>query len=181
MQPREPLPVELASAFIIESRHCLSEGMGKIEHCVGQLRDDQVWWRARPEMNSIANLVLHLSGNLRQWIISGCGGAKDLRNRPMEFSDQSNRPKNEVLAILKKVVAESDAVLGALTPEKLLSPGRIQGYETTGMAAIIKAISHFRGHVQEIIHMTRQQLGEKYRFDFEPQGKEQESAGGAAL
>ncbi|MGD0138868.1 MAG: DUF1572 family protein [Tepidisphaeraceae bacterium] len=171
----------LSSAFIAVSREVLAEGMHKIEHCVGQLNDEQIWWRPRPEMNSIANLMLHLSGNLRQWIVAGVGGAKDARNRPLEFSDRSNRPKAEVIAMLKGTATDADAVLAKLTAEQLLSPRRIQGFETNVIGAIMDTIPHFRGHVQEIIHITRQQLGEKYRFDFVPKGKEQESAGAAAV
>jgi len=155
--------------------------MRKIEHCVGQLNDDQIWWRPRPEMNSIANLILHLSGNLRQWIVAGVGGSKDVRNRPLEFSDRSNRGKDEVISILKATVAEADKVLANVKPGELLSQRRIQGYDKTVIAAIIDTLAHFRGHVQEIIHITRQQLGEQYRFDFVPQGKEQESAGEAGV
>jgi len=108
-------------------------------------------------------------------------GARDVRNRPLEFSDRSNRPKAEVIAMLKGTATDADAVLAKLTAEQLLSPRRIQGFETNVIGAIMDTIPHFRGHVQEIIHITRQQLGEKYRFDFVPKGKEQESAGAAAV
>jgi hypothetical protein len=176
-----PASSELCLAFVNAMRHTLSEGMRKIEHCVDQLDDKQIWWRPREEMNSIANVMLHLSGNLRQWIIAGVGGATDVRNRPMEFADRSGRGKEGVVGILKGVVAEADGVLAKVTAGQLMSPRRIQGYEETVMSAIGDTVAHFRGHVQEIIHMTREQLGEKYRFDFVPRGKEQESAGGAAV
>jgi hypothetical protein len=169
---------DFSTAFIAAARNSLSEGMRKIEHCATQLTDAQIWWRPRPEMNSIANLLLHLAGNLRQWLVAGVGGAKDIRNRPLEFADRSNQPKAELLGLLKKTVADSDAALAGLAPQSLLSPRRIQGFDTTVLAAIVDTIAHFRGHVQEIIHMTREQVGEKYRFDFVPKGKEQESASG---
>jgi len=181
MTPAPPTTSEICEAFVSANRHTLSEGMRKIEHCVNQLSDDQIWWRPKPDMNSIANLMLHLSGNLRQWIIAGIGGETDIRNRPKEFADRSNRPKSEILGILAKVVSEADKTLGRLTPDQLLSRRRIQGYGATVLSAITDTIPHFRGHVQEIIHMTRIQLGERYRFDFVPKGKEQESAGGAAV
>lgn len=172
---------QLEEIYVSAARHVLLEGMRKIEHCVGQLNDEQIWSRPRPEMNSIANLILHLSGNVRQWIVSGAAGTADVRNRPMEFADRSNRPMGEVLSILKKTVEQADAAMRELNPDALVSSRRIQGYNTTVAAAIFDCIAHFRGHVQEIIHMTRQQLGEKYRFDFVPKGNEQESAGGIAI
>src|ERR1051325_5922726 len=92
---------EISHVFIASAKAELAEGMNKLEHCVAQLTDEQLWWRPRPEMNSIANLMLHLSGNLRQWIIAGAGGANDVRNRPAEFTDRSNRSKDEILRILR--------------------------------------------------------------------------------
>jgi hypothetical protein len=99
----------------------------------------------------------------------------------MEFGDRSGRAKWEVLGILKKTVEEADAAMAKVTAEELVSRRRIQGYDVTVMQAIAHTIPHFRGHVQEIIHMTREQLGEKYRFDFVPKGTEQEAAGGVAI
>ena len=112
--------------------------------------------------------------------MAGVGGAKYVRNRPLEFSDRSERPKGEVLSRLQATVQEADGVLGRLTAEQLVESRRIQGYDTNVTAALFSCVSHFRGHVQEIIHMTREQLGGKYKFDFVPQGAEQESAGGAS-
>jgi hypothetical protein len=171
----QPQAQDVAEQVSAEARSCLKEGMDKIEHCIAQLSDEQVWRRPRPEMNSIANLMLHLTGNVRQWIISGIGGAEDVRNRPGEFADQSRRSKKELLATLKSTVGEADAVLSKVTATELVTPKRIQGFDTSVMGAIFSCVPHFRGHVQEIIHMTREQLGDKYRFDFVPQGPEQES------
>jgi len=172
--------IRICDAFSASMRETLSEGMRKIEHCAGQLSELQFWHRPRAEMNSIANLCLHLAGNLRQWIISGVGGAKDVRDRPLEFSDRSNRAKSEVLGLLKATVREAEEILSRLTAEELVAGRRIQGFDTMVLHAVVNTVSHFRGHVQEIIHMTREQLGEKYRFDFVPKGKEQESGGGGA-
>ena len=148
------------SVFVGSARETLAEGLAKIEHCVAQLSDDQLWWRPRPEMNSIANLMLHLSGNVRQWIIAGVGGAKDARNRPGEFADRSNRSREQVLGILKSTVDDALAVLARQTADDLVSPRRIQGFDSNVSDAIFSSISHFRGHVQEIIHMTRAARGE---------------------
>jgi Protein of unknown function (DUF1572) len=183
---------QLPELFISSARHTLTEGLRKIEHCVGQLTDDQFWWRPdackNPEMNSVANLLLHLSGNIRQWLVSGVGGTKDTRNRPLEFSDRSNRPKSEILLQFQSTIKEADAALAAQLPllrgegqgegagAALTAPRRIQGQDTNVTAAILKCITHLHGHVQEIIHMTRSLLGDRYRFDFVPKGPEQTSA-----
>ncbi|HZN64274.1 MAG TPA: DUF1572 family protein [Tepidisphaeraceae bacterium] len=168
----------VAGTFIDAAREVLAEGMAKIEHCVNQLDDAGVWWRPAEGQNSIANLMLHLSGNVRQWIIAGVGGAApDVRDRPREFADRSGRPKAEILGLLRRTVAEADGVLSRLTGDGLTQPRRIQGFETNVLAAVFDTIAHFRGHTQEIIHMTRDRLGEQYVFYFVPQGPEQTSAG----
>jgi len=167
---------DVARAFTDAARQELTEGLSKIDHCLRQLTDEQVWWRPRPEMNSIANLMLHLAGNLKQWIVSGVGGAPDVRNRPGEFADRSGASKSDVFAKLQGVIRECDAVLARLGPDDLVAPRHIQGYDLTVTRAIFHVIPHFRGHVQEIIHMTRAQLGDRYQFDFVPQTPEQISA-----
>ena len=162
--------------FIAAARNSLAEGMRKVEHCVRQLNEEQVWLRPRPEMNSVANLILHLAGNVRQWIVSGVGGSGDIRNRPEEFADRSELPKANILSMLRSTVREADGVIEKLDVQKLTEPRRIQGFDTTVLEATFDSIAHFRGHVQEMIHMTRVQLGGKYQFDFVPKGQEQESA-----
>src|SRR5688572_15120769 len=95
---------DVANALTSGARHQLTHGLAKIEHCVAQLSDEQLWWRSRPEMNSVANLMLHLAGNLRQWIVAGIGGGPEVRDRPGEFADRSGASKDEVLAKLRDVV-----------------------------------------------------------------------------
>ena len=163
-------------AFINAARSRLNSAVHKIAHCVDQLSDEQVWQRPQPEMNSIANLILHLCGNLRQWIVSGVGGAKDHRDRPAEFSDRSMRPKAELLAELRSAIGECHQVMGNVDPRGLLVTRRIQGFDVQLLPAMMDTISHLQGHVQEIIHMTRAIRGSAYRFDFVPQGKEQGGA-----
>jgi hypothetical protein len=77
---------EVAAAVGTESANELTSALGKIKHCLGQLTDEQVWWRSWPSLNSIGNLILHLCGNVRQWIMAGLGGAADSRDRPAEFA-----------------------------------------------------------------------------------------------
>jgi hypothetical protein len=163
-------------AFLEASRSGLQRGLTKIRHCVDQLDDQQIWLRPRPEMNSIANLLLHLCGNLRQWIISGVGGSPDVRDRPAEFADRSGKSKAELLGALSDVIGQCDEVLSHVEPSALIETRRIQGFDIQLLAAIFDTVAHLQGHVQEIIHMTRFIKGEAYRFDFVPQGKAQGGA-----
>jgi Protein of unknown function (DUF1572) len=145
----------------------------RIKHCLDQLNDEQVWWRSQPSLNSIGNLILHLCGNLRQWIVSGVGGASDLRNRPAEFAERGPIPKEELVSRLEAVVEEAKGILVRVDARQLTEVRRIQGLDVTGAAAIFDSVPHFRGHTQEIIHMTRLQLGEAYKFAWSPTTPEQ--------
>jgi hypothetical protein len=158
-------PADAAAAFRESMRHALVEELFKIERCLRQLDDAGVWWRPAPEMNSIANLLLHLSGNLRQWIVATVGGEPDHRHRQAEFDDRSHRPKAELLATLKATIGDVDRVLASLTAARLIERVKPQGYDTHVAGAITHSITHFSGHVQEIIHMTREQLRERYQFN----------------
>jgi hypothetical protein len=164
---------ELAKAVGTEAANELTSALSRINHCLKQLNDEQVWWRSHPSLNSIGNLLLHLCGNLRQWIVAGIGGAKDVRNRAAEFAQRGPIPKDELIRLLDATVSETKAALGRLTAAGLLAPRRIQGFEVSGLSAIFDSIPHFRGHTQEIIHLTRLQLGDRYQFQWIPQTPEQ--------
>jgi hypothetical protein len=164
----------LGRGYLAEAQRRLTECAGKIKHCLKQLDEEQVWWRPRESANSIANLILHLCGNVRQWIIAGVGGAADLRNRPREFSDHGPIPKAQLLRRLEETVHEACHVLSkAETEDELLAPRRIQGFDETVLAAIFSSVAHFAGHTQEIIWVTRFQLGDEYRFLWIPKTPEQ--------
>jgi hypothetical protein len=167
---------ELSDAFLWAGRGELEKALRKITHCLDQLSDEQVWQRPRAEMNSIANLLIHLCGNLRQWIISGAGGEKDVRERQREFDDRSMRSKKELLAEFSRVIQQCDAVLAKVDAKTLMSSRRIQGFDVQLLEGIFNSVAHLQGHVQEIIHMTRQMAGPAYRFDFVPRGKQQGGA-----
>ncbi len=162
-----------AQAFLQASCAQLDKAQHKIRHCLDQLSDAQVWQRPSPEMNSIANLLLHLGGNLKQWIVSSTTGAPDLRYRPAEFSDRSMKPKNELISDFEKCITECHEALNRVDPKSLLKVRRVQGSDLQLLPAIFDSLAHLQGHVQEIIHMTRSMLGPKYQFNFVPNPSEQ--------
>jgi hypothetical protein len=164
---------ELAAAVGREAGNELASALARIKHCLGQLTEEQVWWRSRPSLNSIGNLILHLCGNVRQWVVVGLGGAADSRDRPAEFTELGPIPREELLRELEVVVDEARAVLTRQTARQLLEARRIQGFDVTGLAAIFGSVPHFRGHAQEIVSMTRLQLGDAYKFAWAPTTPEQ--------
>jgi hypothetical protein len=163
----------VASAYIDQARRHLTDRTDRIKHCVDQLNDEQVWWRPQESLNSMGNILLHLCGNLRQWLVAGVSRAPDVRDRPGEFSERGPIPRADLIRSLEAVVNEADAVLAGLDQSQLLEPRRIQGFDETVMSAIWGTLEHLSGHTQEIIYITRLQLGDRYRFAWAPSTPEQ--------
>jgi uncharacterized damage-inducible protein DinB len=156
---------EIGESFIACSRAYFADDyLPKIERCLELLSDEQIWWRANPQSNSIGNLLLHLSGNVRQWIVCGLGGAPDERDRDSEFAQRDQVPRDEVLATLKQTLAEADAALANFDPDKLLEKRLIQGCDTTALNAIFHVVEHFSMHAGQIILLTKQLTSQDMRF-----------------
>jgi hypothetical protein len=163
---------ELAAEVGMRAAEELADALAKIKHCLAQLDDAAIW--SRPAgLNSIGNLLLHLEGNLTQWITSGLGGAADRRNRPAEFAERGPIPADALLRRLDAAVAQASVALAGLSAAELTRVRRIQGFDVTGLAAIFHSVPHFRGHAQEIIHITRTLLGDRYRSHWQPATPEQ--------
>lgn len=154
-----------AQSFITQSRSYLTaDYLPKIERCLEKLKDEEVWWRANDESNSIGNLLLHLSGNVRQWIVSGVGGAPDHRVRQQEFDERSIITRAELLSRLKQTLAEADQVLARLDAGQLLESRRIQGSDVTILEAVYHVVEHFSMHTGQIILLTKMLKGADLKF-----------------
>ncbi len=144
------------------------EYLPKIERCVEKLTDEQVWWRPNPESNSIGNLLLHLSGNARQWIVCGLGGATDERQRQTEFDERRIIPRDELLSRLRTTATDVDDVLSGFDPARLLKSYPIQGTEATALEAIFHVTEHFSMHTGQIILLTKLMTASDLHFyDFQ--------------
>src|SRR5436309_1717788 len=111
---------EIGQLFITRSRHHLSEDfLPKIERCLELLTDEQLWWRANPQSNSIGNLILHLSGNVRQWIVSGLGGAADSRDRDAAFGHREVISREVMSTKQKQTLGDADAAVARFDGQQL--------------------------------------------------------------
>ncbi|CAN5302030.1 hypothetical protein BH18ACI2_BH18ACI2_20320 [soil metagenome] len=156
-----------SQAFINQARTLLTRNyLPRIERCLEQLTDADVWWRDNTESNSIGNLLLHLAGNVRQWIVSGVGGAADVRERDAEFEiDAQALPAGELLRRLCETLAEADEVLARLAPSRLLEACRIQGRDgVTVLEAVFHVVEHFSMHTGQIILLTKIRTGRDLAF-----------------
>ena len=154
-----PNPINDAAvslAFIGHARNYLIHHyLPKIERCLERLTDDQIWWRANPESNSIGNLVLHLCGNARQWIIAGVNQTPDARQRDKEFQQVKVISANDLVTLLRETLFEIDRTLTDLDPTSLLAVRRIQGLEVNVLEAIFHVTEHFSMHTGQIILLTK--------------------------
>jgi uncharacterized damage-inducible protein DinB len=151
--------------FISEARrHLVQEYLPWLRACLARLSEKDIWWRPNEKSNGVGNLILHLCGNIRQWVIHGVGGATDMRNRPAEFAARESLSKAELLQKLESTLAEVDAVLADLPAEQLTEPRVIQGFNITTLGAIFHVVEHFSYHTGQIIYITKMRTGEDLKF-----------------
>jgi uncharacterized damage-inducible protein DinB len=147
---------DIAHTFLHESRRLLrSDYLPKIERCLERLSEEDVWWRPNAASNSIGNLLLHLCGNVGQWIVGGVGQREFERHRQREFDERSPLPWRDLLAKLKATLAEADEVIRSLNSESLLERRQIQDYDVTVLEAIYHVVEHFGMHTGQIIMLSK--------------------------
>ena len=169
-QSAQPQPATTTAAFQQAMCETLEESHAKLEHCLGQLRDEQIWWRPEPELNSIANLVLHMCGNLRQWSTVPLKGLGDDRDRQSEFDARDGWTRRSLLAHCRDSIDDAVAAISRLDDQRALTRFTIQGFEVNGIQALVHTVSHFVGHTHQAILLTRWILKDAYRFAWDPTG-----------
>jgi uncharacterized damage-inducible protein DinB len=166
-------PSNLARPFLAQARHLLAEVyLPRIAACLRELSAEQIWWRPNPASNSVGNLVLHLEGNVRQWIVSGLGGTPDRRLRDLEFSEAGPILPRTLLARLRRAVTDAGRVMGKLDDEALSKTYSIQGFRVTGLRAVFHVAEHFSHHTGQVILLTKLLAGKDLKFTHLPQKRE---------
>jgi uncharacterized damage-inducible protein DinB len=150
--------------FLKCSTEKLTQLASRIDACLDRLTPEQVWARGSEAENAIGNLVLHLCGNLGQWILSGVDGQPDARNRDAEFAARNGVSVDELRQQLSSRVADVVAVIAALSAERLSEIVRIQKYELTVLEAVYHVVEHFAQHTGQIIFATKFFTGEDLQF-----------------
>lgn len=146
------------SALIAEThRRLFAESVPRLKKCLAQLSQDEIWRRPNEQTVSVGNLVLHLCGNVRQRIISGLGGAPDVRQRDREFSEPGPLPADKLLQRLDTTMDEARDALQRLDPATLLDKHHVQGFEESGLSILIHVVEHFSYHVGQITYFVKSQ------------------------
>ena len=164
--------MDLGRNFIERSRAYLTdEYRTKLRKTIDALPPDALWWRPNEQSNSVGNLLLHLEGNVRQWIVGGVGGAQDTRNRAGEFAATDGASKEELLAHLEKALAQADAVLAGLSPDRLGERLEIQARNITVLDAVYQVVQHFALHLGQIILVAKAEVPGAVKFYEDAGGK----------
>ena len=156
---------ELAGIFLAFSRdRLMNRQWPRMKACVEPLTVEQVWWRPNEASNSIGNLLLHLNGNVTQWLVDSFDRNEDKRDRPAEFAAEGGLTAAELLARLGATLEKAAKVLDRLTTEELLAPYEIQGYEVRGLDAVYQVVEHFAQHYGQVAYITKSLLGKDLGF-----------------
>lgn len=168
--PQSSQPATTTAAFRQAMCETLEEAYAKLEHCLDQLDDQQIWWRPEPGLNSIANLVLHMCGNLRQWSTVPLQGLRDDRDRQGEFDARDGWTRRSLLEHVRRSIDDAAAAISLLDDHLALTQFTIQGFDVNGVQALAHTVSHFVGHTHQVILLTRWILKDDYRFAWDPNG-----------
>jgi uncharacterized damage-inducible protein DinB len=155
---------DAATLMIALSRRYFREYLTKIRLSVSVLDDRVIWARPNESSNSIGNLILHLAGNARQWIVSGIGGAPDVRNRQAEFDQRDPIPATELIDKLETTISDVDRVLASLKREDLFARRSIQANDVTVLEAVYHVVEHFSMHTGQIILLAKADQADRVRF-----------------
>ena len=136
-------------------KRMMEESIPRLKKCLDQLSEAEIWHRPNEHSNSVGNLVLHLCGNVRQWILSGLGKQEDIRERQQEFDEQGPVPKEILLDRLDKLMAEVDECLQELDPKALLEKHPVQVYQESGLGILLHVVEHFSYHVGQIVYVVK--------------------------
>jgi hypothetical protein len=165
----KPKITHTAKLFLAYSQDSMAkQNLPRIVDCLQQLSEDEIWWRPNSSSNSAGNLVLHLCGNVRQWIIAGLGGAEDKRERDREFAERGPIPRQALVTQLRRTVRDACRVLAKLSEDSLSLKHGIQGYHVTGLDAAFRVAEHFGYHTGQIIYITKLKRARDLRFTHLP-------------
>jgi hypothetical protein len=151
----------VAELFTTTSCEKLDAMMTALASCMTKLSDEQVWARGGAHENAVGNLILHLDGNMRQWILHGIDSQPDVRVRDAEFLTVGGISGAELMERFLATTAESKTVIAHTPVERMAErispqPGRA---ETNVLGAIYQVVGHVQQHVGQVIVLAKQMTG----------------------
>jgi uncharacterized damage-inducible protein DinB len=136
-------------------RRVFTESYGRIFKCLTLLDENDLWKSPNSTIPAVGNLILHLCGNARQWILSGIGDKPDNRERELEFLTHLNIKKSDLIFLLENLKVNMRQTLNEMEEGKLNKGYIIQGFNETGFSVIIHVLEHFSYHTGQITTLTK--------------------------
>ncbi|TAK37452.1 MAG: DUF1572 domain-containing protein [Saprospiraceae bacterium] len=136
-------------------RRLFVENIPRLKKCLGELSEEEIWYRPNEHSNSVGNLVLHLCGNVRQWLIAGLGGHPDTRQRQTEFDERGPVPTQKLIALLDQLQKDAEKTLNEISLQQILSPVKVQGFQETGLSLLIHVVEHFSYHAGQVTYFVK--------------------------
>jgi uncharacterized damage-inducible protein DinB len=161
MPEADPLRNALVQDIIVR---LYDESLPRILKCLDQLDNEQVWWRPNESSNSIGNLVLHLNGNVNQWICAGLGSFPDNRQRQAEFDERKIIDKQALADLLKDTMKQVKSVIEGISEVELLRIRKVQTFEASGVSILIHVTEHFSYHTGQIAYITKMLMDKSLGF-----------------
>jgi uncharacterized damage-inducible protein DinB len=156
---------DVATLFLAAAKDKLiGQYWPRMKKAIEPLSDEQIWWRPNEASNSIGNLLLHLNGNVQQWLVASFERQADARNRPAEFNERDRIDRNTLVAALDATLARASAVLDRLTEEDLRRTYTIQRYTVSGLFAVFQVVEHFSMHYGQTLYIAKQLTGNDLGF-----------------
>jgi uncharacterized damage-inducible protein DinB len=146
---------ELLIDFARSAARKLEQDCRQIVRCARLLTDAEAWSRPNQHCNSVANQMLHLTGNIRQWILGGLSDDPTQRDRPAEFAARGPTPIEPIITGLEQTIAAAARILNSLSSDQLALRYSIQGYDVTGLHAAFHVAEHISFHTGQIVHITK--------------------------
>ena len=147
---------KLAEELVKNALYRMDESTRMILKSLAEISEEELWQKPNDSLNSIANLILHLCGNITQYVISSLGEKEDLRNRDAEFSAKTPADKKEVLDQLEQTVDTAKRVIFDTNISQLLKVRSVQGFTFSGVGVIIHAVEHYSYHTGQIAFWVKQ-------------------------
>jgi uncharacterized damage-inducible protein DinB len=155
-------------SFLQLSAGYLDEYFDKIRWSVAQIPDEQVWQRTAQGVNSVGNLLLHLAGNLRMWLLLNLGEEPFVRDRDGEFQAEQTASGAQLVEELGAVVTRCRQLLQNLDATRLQEVYEIQGYKVDGLAVVYHAVEHMAYHTGQIVYLMKEFITDHQDVEFYP-------------
>lgn len=157
--------IDMAALLVAEARKRIcEENIPRLKRCLQRLSEEQIWNRPDPALVSVGNLVLHLNGNARQWILHTLCGLNYERDRDGEFQEHGPLPSDTLIALLDSLDADLGEHLDAITADTLLREHEVQVFRESGVGVLVHAIEHFSYHTGQIARETKRFTGQDLAF-----------------